>query len=102
MFPFIDKFPQRSEPRFITPPARDGGAVDRLPRLPLTRRSHRPGVRFRAQTGVVPFKSAGRDHSPDDRLWHLGQFFVINLDETIRWQYLAPMIDKPLVASEIA
>ena len=45
----IDKRTERPEPWFVASPARDGGAIDRLPGLPLTGGLHRARIAFGAQ-----------------------------------------------------
>src|SRR5215469_8496174 len=63
----VDQRAQRAEPGFVASPARDGGAIDRLPGLPLARGLHRARIRFGAQAGVVPRETAGREDPPDHR-----------------------------------
>src|SRR5262249_37820346 len=82
-------------------PARDGAAIDRLPRLPLAGGLHRPRIAFRAQARVVPRQAAGRDNPPDDWFGCAGQFLIIDLDEAIRGQYAPPMVDETLITAEI-
>jgi len=51
------QFAQFAEPRFIAPPARDRGGIDRLPRLPLARGHDRPLVALGHEAGIVPVET---------------------------------------------
>src|SRR4029077_8456539 len=52
--PVIDEPSQGSQPGFVASPARYGGAIDRLPGLPLAGGPHSPRVAFRAEGSGVP------------------------------------------------
>ena len=97
----LNKRLQRPQPWFIASPARDGGAIDWLPGLPFAWSLHGSRIRFGPQARTVPREAAGRDDSPDDWFGRAGQFFIINFDEAIRRQHLAPMLDEPLIVAEI-
>src|SRR6516225_2641985 len=99
--PVVDERAQGPQPGFVASPARDGGAVDRLPGLPLAGGINSPQIAFGAQARVVPRQAAGRNGPPDDWLGRAGQVLVIDLDEAIRRQHAPPMVDEPLVAAEI-
>src|ERR1700730_18027776 len=97
----IGKRAQRPEPGFVASPALDGGAIDRLPGLPLAGGLHRPWIAFGTQASVVPRQATGRDDPPDPRFGSARQFLVIDLDEAIRRQHAPPMLGEPLVVAEI-
>ncbi len=62
----VNQSAQGPEPLFVASPARDGGAINRLPRLPLAGRFHGTLISFRMKTCVVPRQTAGGDDSPCD------------------------------------
>jgi len=62
----VDERAQGPQPGFVASPARDGGAIDRLPGLPLAGGLHSPRIAFGAQASVVPRQAAGCDNPADD------------------------------------
>src|SRR5262249_53000878 len=99
--PVVDERAQGAQPRFISSPARDGGAIDRLTGLPLAGGLHSPRIAFGTQARVVPRQAAGRYDPPDDWFGGAGQVLITDLDEAIRRQHAPPMVHEPLVAAEI-
>src|SRR5579862_3039661 len=97
----VDKLAQRPQPGFVAPPACHGGAIDRLPGLPLAGGLHSSRIAFGAEARVVPCQAAGRDDTADDWFWLAGQVLIIDLDEAIRREHASPMLDEPLVSAEI-
>src|SRR5882757_2257230 len=83
------------------PPA-NSVAIDGLARLPLARSLDSTVVSLRKQTGVPPRQPARSHDAPDDRLRLIDQHFVINLNETLRRQYTAPVSTKSLIGAHIA
>ena len=79
----VDERAQGAQPGFVAFPARDGGAIDRLPGLPLAGGPHSPRIGFGAQARGVPRQAAGRDNPPDDWFGLAGQVLVIDFDEAI-------------------
>lgn len=63
--PVVDERAQGPQPGFVATPARDGGAIDRLPSLPLAGSFHSARIAFGVQARVVPRQAAGRDDPPD-------------------------------------
>ena len=76
----------------VAPPSFDGGAVDRLARLPDTRRSDRPFVSMRRKTGVVPLEAGCGDKPPCMQLRIGNQRLIVHFDHD-------PAIGPPLVIS---
>src|SRR5579863_3691894 len=97
----IDECAQRPQPGFVASPARDRGAIDRLPGLPFAGGPHRPRIGLGAKASFVPRQAAGGDDSADDWFGLAGQLRVIDFDEAIRRQHASPMLGEPSVAPEI-
>ena len=97
----VDQRAQRPQPGFVAAPAGDGGAIDLLASLPLAGGLYRARIGFGAEAGVVPRQAAGCDDPPDGRFGRASRVLVIDLNEAIRRQHAAPMVNEPLVAAKM-
>src|SRR5579871_1681891 len=74
----VDKRTKRSQPRLVAPPARDRGAIDRLPGLPLAGGLYGAWIRFGAQTRIMPREPGGGDNPPDYGFRRVGQVLIVD------------------------
>src|SRR5262249_58331972 len=90
-----EQFPKSAQPRLVTAPARDRRPVDRLPCLPHASGPHRASVTLGVKTRIIPIQAAELDHFPAHRFAIGDQLLVLDFEETVPWQHVAPMGHQP-------